>query len=136
MTTQETIRQILRDIDSSLSSKDDTFLDRWISYAISAVRPEVFGGEDKIDYQKCIAYLTASKIQASLLGSKTSSNYSTGSGGVKRIKSGNLEKEFFQANTNNSLSSETKSNADVYYNEYKKILKRYTKTSIILEHSL
>lgn len=134
--TQETIRQILKDIDSTLDTKDNTYLDRWISYAINEVRPEIFGGEDKIDYQKAVAYLTASKLQASILGSKTSSNYSTGSGGLKRKKAGNVELEYFQANTNSSSSSETKSNSDVYYSEYKRILKKYTANSIILEHSL
>lgn len=138
MTTQETIRQILKDIDASLSTKDDAFLDRWISYSLSEVRAEIFGGEDKIDYQKCVAYLTASKIQGSILGSTTSNNYSTGAGGLKSKKAGNVELQYYQANTSSSSSStvDSKGNSDIYMTEYKRILKKYTANSIILEHSL
>ena len=121
----EDILEILKTINTSLSSETDAYLNSMIGYASSIVDDSIFPSTDHQDYKLAVAYLTASNIFSSKTGSTQTENAGTGAGGLKSKKAGSVEVEYYQETTSSSSTSTT-SSKDSYYPIYEMIINKYT----------
>jgi hypothetical protein len=110
----QSVLEILKDIAPEYSSLGDILLNRFIEYATSEIT--INFGENELDKNMAIAYLTASKLETR--GGSSSVINSNTSG--KEIQLGNL-----RVKTNGPSSSQT-GKTYTYFDLYQRFVKKYT----------